>query len=462
MRIVKTALFLAASLCAVAPVRANPVDRARALLSDPKGIAAPGCVAGAFRDGKTLFVTAAGAADIDAGTPIDGDTLFYAASIAKQFTALAAAKLIERGKLGLNDDVRKYIPELPEYAAPVTIRMLMLHTAGIRDTWEIAGLAGFRSAADIDKATALQLILRQRGTNFTPGTGWSYSNGGYVLLAEAIARAAGMRFADYAERAILRPLGMTRSVFMDDAKPMGANIAHGYAPAGDGFAVRDNYPSFSGSGGLMTSMNDLARYEHDIAVGGKVWTKAVRTIMLTPGRLTNGAPALFENTELGYGPGLMIGRRDGQFFVQHSGAMEGFRTMFERLPERKLSVAVLCNRGDWSAQRKSDDIVETIEGDILTDAPGSRVRDIAGRYVSDELPATYDITLSGDALTASISSPFVGDKGATRSFRRNVDGSFSAQRMFGGADAILKFDEDGQGFTVSSHRTKAFRFHRSR
>jgi CubicO group peptidase (beta-lactamase class C family) len=462
MSTTKTPALLVALLCAVAPAQANPADRARTLLSDPKGIAGPGCAAGAFRDGKTLFVTGAGAADIAAGTPIDGDTLFYAASIAKQFTSLAAAKLIEQGKLSLDDDVRKYIPELPEYAAPVTVRMLMLHTAGIRDTWEIAGLAGFRSASDIDKATALQLLVRQRGTNFTPGTGWSYSNGGYVLLAEIIARVAGMSFADYARKSILQPLGMKRSFFMDDAKPAGANIAHGYVPAGDGFAVRDNYPYFSGSGGLLISMNDLARYEHDIAVGGKIWTSAVRAIMLTPGKLTNGAPALFENTTLGYGPGLMIGRRNGQFFVQHSGVMEGFRTMFERLPERKLAVAVLCNRGDWSAQGKADEIVEAIEGDILADDPAPATTSIAGRYVSDELPATYDITLSGDELTARISSPFVGDEGSTHVFRRNGDGTFSAQRMFGAGGATLQFDKNGQGFTVNSHRTHGFRFRRSR
>lgn len=461
MGIWKTGCALAALACG-ALAQAGPVEIARKTLSDPKGLAAPGCAAGAFRDGRIVFVTGAGAADIAAGTPIDGDTLFYAASIAKQFTALAAAKLVEQGGLRLDDDVRKYIPELPEYAVPVTVHMLMLHTAGIRDTWEIAGLAGLGSAVDLDKAMALRLLVGQRSTNFTPGTAWSYSNGGYVLLAETIARVSGMSFADYARQAILQPLGMRRSFFMDDAKPEGANIAHGYAPAGEGFAVRDNYPHFSRSGGLLLSMNDLARYEHDIAAGGKVWTRAVRAIMFTPGTLSNGAPAMFEDTSLGYGPGLMIGSRNGQAFVQHSGAMEGFRTMFERLPERKLAVAVLCNRGDWSAQAKADEIVEAIEGDILTSESESRAAGIAGRYISDDLPATYDITLTGDELTAVISSPYVGDRGATHVFRRNGDGSFSARRMFGGAGATLRFDRDGQGFTVDSRRTQGFRFRRSR
>lgn len=450
--------FLAITALLAVPAQGAPADAARKLLADPKGNAAPGCAAGAFRNGKTLFVTGAGAADVSTGEPIDGETLFYAASVAKQFTALAATTLVEQGKLGLDDDVRKYIPELPQYDVTVTVRMLMLHTAGIRDTWEIGGLAGFRSASDIDKATALKLLTRQRGTNFTPGTAWSYSNGGYVLLAETVARASGKPFAQYAKEAIFQPLGMKRSYFMDDARPTGGRIAHGYIPSGEGFAIRDNYPSFSGSGGLMITMNDLARYEHDMAVGSKVWSERVREIMLTPGTLTNGEPARFEDTSLGYGPGLMIGHRNGQYFVQHSGGMEGFKTMFERLPERKLAVAVLCNRGDWAAQDKADAIVEILEGDILRADPP--VPGIAGRYVSDELPATYDITVSGDELTAKISSPFVDDRGSTLVFKRNADGSFGALRVFGGAGATLRFDKDRAGFTVTSHRTHAFRFKR--
>lgn len=456
----KLSAALAMTALLAAPAWGAPADIARKIVADPKGFAAPGCAVGAFRDSKTLFVTGAGAADVSTGEPIDGETLFYAASVAKQFTSLAAATLIEEGKLGLDDDVRKYIPELPQYEVPVTVRMLMLHTAGIRDTWEIGGLAGFRSTSDIDKATALKLLTRQRETNFIPGTSWSYSNGGYVLLAETVARAAGKPFAQYAKEAIFQPLGMKRSYFMDDARPTGDRVAHGYIPSGEGFAIRDNYPSFSGSGGLMISMNDLARYAHDLAVGKKIWSDRVREIMLTPGTLTNGTPTRFEDTSLGYGPGLMIGHRNGQYFVQHSGGMEGFKTMFERLPERKLTVAVLCNRGDWAAQEKADAIVEAIEGDILS--PDLKAPSIAGRYVSEELPATYDITVSGDELTAKISSPFVGENGSTLIFKRNADGSFGALRLFGSAGATLRFDDDRGGFTVSTHRTHAFRFNRSR
>ncbi|KWV92440.1 hypothetical protein ASS64_14405 [Erythrobacter sp. AP23] len=397
-----------------------------------------------------MFITAAGYADLEAKEPLDGDTLFYAASVSKQFTALAAAKLVEQGEISLDDDVRKYLPELPPYTAPVTVRMLMLHTSGVRDSLELVRLAGFDSAADTDKNTALQLLFRQKSTNFTPGTAYTYSNGGYLLLAEVVERVAGVPFADYAQEAILQPLGMTRSFFMNDAEPSGSNIAHGYVPVGEGFEIRDTYPTFSGSGGLMVSINELARFEHDIAVGHKVWTPEVLKIMTTPGTFTNGEPALDERAGLVYGGGLMIGRRNGQHFVQHGGGAEGFKNMYARLPARDLAVAVFCNRGDFVSQDKADAIIEVIEGDILT----SERSEFDGRYVSDELEAVYNVTVASNRVTATISSKFAGGAGSTLEFRRNPDGSFSS---FG---TRLVFDDDGQGFTIKSSRVHAIRFQR--
>lgn len=454
MKVKLLSCLLASALLSVPAVAAD-LDQVRKIISDPKGPKAPGCAVGAFRDGKTLFMTAAGMADIEKGKPLGADTLFYAASVSKQFTALAAAKLVEQGKIGLDDDVRKYLPELPAYEVPVTIRMLMLHTAGIRDSLELIRLAGIGSAANTDKNTALQLLFRQKGTNFTPGTAYTYSNGGYLLLAEVVERVAGMPFADYAKKVILKPLGMKRSYFMNDAKPTGTNIAHGYVPVDDGFEIRDTYPTFSGSGGLMVSINDLARYERDLAVDHKVWTPAVQKIMLTPGTFTNGKPAFEERTGLVYGGGLMIGRRNGQYFVQHGGGAEAFKNMYARLPERKLAVAVFCNRGDWVSQDKADAIIEAIEGNILTEEPSKVEADLGGRYVSDELQATYELAVSGDELTVRVSSPYAKEDGSKLTFKRNGDGSFSALGM------RLLFEEDGQGFTIKTSRVHALRFRRA-
>ncbi|RJF85956.1 serine hydrolase domain-containing protein [Sphingomonas cavernae] len=445
-------ILFAATLIA-APVQAATVGKVKEIISDPKALAAPGCAVGAFRDGKTIFTAVAGAADIASGKPINGDTLFYAASISKQFTALAAAKLVEQGKLGLDDDVRKYLPELPQYEAPVTVRMLMLHTAGIRDSLELIRLSGIESAADTDKDTALRLLFGQKSTNYASGTAYTYSNGGYLLLAEIVERVAGMPFADYARKAILQPLGMKRSFFMNDAGPTGANIAHGYVPVGDGFEIRDTYPRFSGSGGLMITINDLARYERDLAAGHKVWTASVRKIMLTPGTLTNGRPVLVEPTKLAYGGGLLIGPRNGQNFVMHTGGAEGFRNIYARLPDRQLAVAVFCNRGDWASEKKADAIIEAIEGDILIDEPKAAAMDLEGRYVSDELQATYDLSLAGDELTAKMSSPYAAEK-SILAFKRNADGSFGTTGM------RLLFDEDRQGFTIKTARVHALHFRR--
>lgn len=446
---------LLAALSVWAPAQAADLANIRRIISDPKSPAAPGCVAGAFRDGRTLFVTAAGLADVDRKLPLNGDTLLYAASVSKQFTALAAAKLVERGKIRLDDDVRKYLPELPQYEHPVTIRMLMQHTAGIRDTLELLRLSGgIDSIPGTKKNSALQLLLRQKSTNFPPGTAYSYSNGGYLLLAEIIERVAGMPFADFAGRVILKPLRMNRSFFLNDARPAGENVAHGYVPDGENFKIRDTYPSFSGSGGLMTTINDFAKFERDIAVGHKVWTALARKIILTPGTLTNGKPALEKRIGMVYGGGVFMGHLKGQYFVEHGGSAEAFTAMYARLPERKIGVALFCNRGDWNPQDKAEAIIEAVEGDILTDtpAPPPAAPVPSGRYFSDELEATYDVSIAGDILTARLSSPFASVPGATLEFKRTAEG------WLGMFDTRLVFDPGGKSFTINSGRIRNLHF----
>jgi len=450
-----TAILLASALISapVAAAAAPPavdLDAVRRIVSDPKGAAAPGCVVGAFKAGKTLFVTAAGSADIENGTPLDGDTLIYAASVSKQFTSLAAAMLATQGKIDLDADIRTYLPELPQYEIPVTARMLMHHTAGIRDSLTLLRLAGLGGSNEATKAQTLDVMFRQKGTNFTPGTSWTYSNGGYLLLAEIVERVSGKPFADYVSTAILKPLGMKSSYFMNDAEPTG-KLAHGYNPKDGGFVIRDTYPRFSGSGGLMVSINDLAKFDQDIEVGHKVWTPAVQAIMLKPGTFTNGKPAGRGMGNQAYGGGLMIGERRGQTFVEHGGGAEAFRNQYERLPERRLGVAVFCNRGDWNPVAKADEVIKLIEGDILT----AEVKpNVAGRYTSPELQTSYDLKLDGAKLTAAISSPYT-KAGVPLVLERGGDGVFRSD------EGSLTFDPDGKGFTLSTGRVTAVHFDRA-
>lgn len=433
---------------AASPAAATDLDAVRKLVSDSGAAAAPGCVVGAFKAGKPLFVTASGMADVEAKRPLDGDTLIYAASVSKQFTVLAAATLITKGKLGLNDDIRKYLPELPVYEVPVTIQMLIHHTSGVRDWLALARWSGSDDAATFTKAKALDLLLRQKATNFTPGTDFTYSNGGYLLLAEIVERVSGMPFGDYAAKAVLKPLGMKNSVFMNGTRPEG-KVAHGYKAKDGGFEIRDTYPLISGSGGLMTTVNDLARYEYDIEIGHKVWTPAVSAIMLEPGRFTNGEPAVRKPSLQAYAGGLMVGERRGQRFVQHSGGAEAFLNQYQRLPERHLGIAVFCNRSDWNPVEKADAILELVEGNIL--APNTTSP--SGRYYSDELQATYDISTKGPTLTAAITSPYT-TKGAPLSFTLAPDGVYRGDGM------TLKFSDDRASFTLGTDRVRGITFAR--
>ena len=147
----KIAVAATAALALLAPLASAQSTRAeiRAAITEPGHVPAPGCVVGTFDRGAPTLLVAQGYADLAARRALDGDSLFYAASISKQFTALAAATLIAKGDLSLNDDVRTYLPELPEYDAPVTVGMLMHHTSGIRDSLGLLRMAGL---SDVGKA----------------------------------------------------------------------------------------------------------------------------------------------------------------------------------------------------------------------------------------------------------------------------------------------------------------------
>ena len=447
-------LLVAGLTCGHAAAAKVDVERLRAVITDTPEAVAPGCAVGVFRAGKVEALTAAGYADLEQQRPLDADTLFYAASVSKQFTMLAIAKLVEAGKLGLDDDVRRYLPELPQYQRPITVRMLMLHTSGVRDSLGLLWLAGLGTADSVDKDTALRMVFRQKNANFVPGTEYRYSNGGYLLLAEIVERISGMPFADFAKREVLDPMGMKRSFFLNGSPPELRNAAHGYVKAstGEGYEIRDTYPRFSGSGGLMLSLNELARYEYDIEVGHKVWTPRVREIMLTPGTYTSGEPVVRPAASggLGYGGGLRIGWEQGQYTIQHSGGAEAFRHRVTRLPQRRLGVAVLCNRADWSVADKMIAAIKVVEGDIFR-RPVEDAQ-IPGRYYSEELQASYDLGLKGDTLTVRVTPGGGSPAGEPFEFKRGENGTFKLR------DMVVTPYEQGTGFTLDTEEVSGLQF----
>ena len=442
-------LWAAIPLFQVANAADAAVERLRSIVAYTEHETAPGCAIGIFRAGKPTVLTATGYANLEQRRLIDADTLFYAASVSKQFTALAVAKLAEAGKISLDDDVRRYLPELPQYQVPITIRMLLHHTAGIRDSLGLLTLAGMGTADKHSKEAVLQLVFRQQSTNFLPGSAYAYSNGGYLLLAEIVARASGMPFAAYAKREVLDPIGMKSSFFLDGPPAPSPDMAHGYVWANDKFEIRDTYPRFSGSGGLVVSMNDLARYEHDFEIGHKVWTAATRELLLQPGTLTNGDPALvWPGSSMAYGGGLEIGWRKGHRFIQHAGGAEAFRTVIARMPDRHLSVALLCNRA-IAVEDKGDATIEAVEGKILRDPD----EQLPGRYYSAELQAHYVLTLKDQVLSISIIPKGATQPASTWQFRKQ-----GGIGRFRDGDRILT--PLTNGFMLDSFRSSGLYFQR--
>lgn len=323
----------------------------------------PGCALGVFRDDRIVFARGYGMADLNQGVPIGPGTVFYIASTSKQFAAMSIALLAEEGKVGLTDPVRKWIPELPAYADRVTIANLVHHTSGIRDYLGLWALSGRGIADEIPQEVALDLIARQRALDFEPGSQYSYSNSGYLLLSEIVRRASGQSLRDHAAARIFEPLGMTSTQFHDDNTRIVPRRAEGYQPAGLGrFQIVRTSFALVGDGGLLTSIEDLLKwdanfYRNRLGRGGPDLIRQVTTPPTAP--LADGSPQQ-------YAFGLMPAKYRGLDVVQHGGSFIGFRAELIRFPTEHFSVAVLCN--DYTA------------------SPDQLAHQVADRYLASRFP----------------------------------------------------------------------------
>lgn len=286
-------------------------------------------------------------ADLNHGIPITTGTVFYIASTSKQFAAASIALLSEAGTLSLSDPIRKWVPELPAYLQRVAIANLVHHTSGIRDYLGLWGLSGRGVADEIPQEVALDLIARQLAADFAPGEHFSYSNSGYLLLSEIVRRASGKSLRDFAAEKIFGPLGMRDTQFHDLNTRIVPRRAEGYQPkagGGDRFEIVRTSFALVGDGGLLTTVEDLARwdanfYNNRLGAGGQ--TLITRLTTPPADRLGDGAAQR-------YAFGLMPGTYRGLDIVEHGGAFIGFRAQLLRFPSEHFSVAVLCN--DYTAQ----------------------------------------------------------------------------------------------------------------
>jgi CubicO group peptidase (beta-lactamase class C family) len=279
----------------------------------------PGCSIAVSQNGNQVYAKGYGMSDLQYGLAIEPSSIFHVASVSKQFAAFAVALLAEDGKLSLDDEVRKYVPELPDLGKRITIRHLIYHTSGIRDQWELLGMAGWRYGHDLfTQDDVLEILKRQRALNFDPGEQWMYSNSGYSLIAMIVKRVSGKSLREFSDERIFKPLGMTNTHVHDDHQMIVPNRTSAYENGPNG-EWRISIPTFDTHGAttLFTTAGDLLKWEQNF-VTGTVGSRALLAEAERSAKLNNGK-------DTNYGFGIQLETYRGAPVRGHGGADAGYR-----------------------------------------------------------------------------------------------------------------------------------------
>ena len=367
----------------------------------------PGCAIGVSKAGQPVLQKAYGMADLEHDIPNKPDTIFEAGSVSKQFTAAAVLLLAAEGKLSLDDPARKYVPELPDYGAPLTVRHMLQHTSGLRDWGEVASIAGWpRTSRVHTHAHVLDIVSRQKALNFPSGTRYSYSNTGYNLAAVIVSRVSGKSFAEFSKERVFGPIGMTHTQWRDDYTRIVKGRAIAYSQAQSGWRQNMPFENVHGNGGLLTTVGDLLKWNEHFT-SPKIGDQAFVKLQQEPGKFNDGKPHR-------YAMGLMVGTYKGVPEVAHSGSTAGYRAHLTRYPQQQVSVTVLCNASAANATQFAERVADLYLAGSIKDEPAQQPRPrpqpapfsadkkdldaYVGRYHSDEAEVTYEVALDGDTL----------------------------------------------------------------
>lgn len=362
------------------PSEINKVD---AIFSEYAKPDSPGCALGIYRNGAIAYAHGYGMASLELGVPITPQTVFDIGSTSKQFTAFSILLLQQQGKLSVNDDIRKFLPEMPDYGKPITLHHLMTHTSGLRDYAGLFDLAGIPEQNLTNDQNAVDLIVRQKALNFMPGEEWDYSNSGFFLLSQVVNRVTGKSLRDFDQENIFRPLGMTSTQIFNDHTLVIPHRATGYSYDDDRktFGVEMSNFEQTGDGSVQTSVEDLQRWDENYYTAKLGGPDLIREMQVV-GKLNNGK----EHT---YAAGLEISTYRGQPVVSHGGAWAGYRAELMRFPKQHTSVAVLCNVAQSMPTVRAYRIADVILANVLAPVPVADQKKDAAVAVPPDLLKGY-------------------------------------------------------------------------
>jgi CubicO group peptidase (beta-lactamase class C family) len=398
----RVAVFLIAAACWAQKLTPPPEAAARVkqIFSRFDTTTTPGCAVGVSINDEPALSAAYGMADLEHDVPIRTDTVFEAGSVSKQFTAAAVLLLAQQGKVALDDNVRKYIPELPDYGTPITIRHLLNHTSGLRDWGSLEAIAGWpRTTRAYTHDHVLEILSRQKSLNYTPGSEYSYTNSGYNLAAILVTRVSGKPFAQFTREQIFQPLGMTSTQWRDDFRRIVKNRAIAYQQGGSTIRQLMPFEDVHGNGGLLTTVGDLLKWNANFATA-KVGGKELVVLQQTQSKLNDGRT-------IAYALGLFVEGDE----IAHSGTTAGYNAWLGRYPKQGVSVAVLCNSSAANGTQIGRSVAnvflsrpdpfrpQATGGSFIDWAPTpEQLASYVGTYTSDEIETTLRVAVENERL----------------------------------------------------------------
>ena len=347
----------------------------------------PGCAVGAIKDGKLIYKRGLGLANLDYDVPNTSTTRFTVASVSKAFTAMSVALLAQQGKISLDDEIQKYVPEIPKYQYPITIRHMLSHTSGIREYDALVLFGGLNTDNALSNKTVLNMLARQKNISFKPGSRYQYSNSNFLLAGIIVERVSGKSLRQFADENIFKPLGMKNTMFWDNRFEVVKNRAQGYrVNPGSPIRQRSSLNDLVGDGGLMTTIEDLYLWDQNF-YEPKVGTKELIAQITTAATLNNGE-------KVGYGFGLFHTTYKGLPVIKHSGNQGGFRAQIAWFPAQKFTSIALCNNMAILPKQVVEKLADIyLEGQFKPVPPPKNVTD--GLPPAIELPEAQLMSYAG-------------------------------------------------------------------